>query len=189
MRRLSRTFPVSLAVLLITCGGAFAQFRATPPDFVAPMSGVRENPPVVTDATGIAQFRLINAGDTLVYRLIVHNISNVVAAHIHLAPRGINGPVVVFLAGPFDSAGGPVEGLLASGQIESQNLVGPLAGQSLSVLIEAMRTGGAYVNVHTNDGVEPTNTGPGDFPGGEIRGQILRARDRSPRRIGDPEEP
>jgi hypothetical protein len=26
--------------------------------------------------------------------------------------------------------------------------------------------------VHTNDGVAPTNTGPGDFPGGEIRGQI-----------------
>jgi hypothetical protein len=26
--------------------------------------------------------------------------------------------------------------------------------------------------VHTNDGVPPINTGPGDFPGGEIRGQI-----------------
>jgi len=35
-----------------------------------------------------------------------------------------------------------------------------------------MRAGNTYVNVHTNDGVAPTNTGPGDFPGGEIRGQI-----------------
>jgi hypothetical protein len=35
-----------------------------------------------------------------------------------------------------------------------------------------MESGGAYVNIHTNDGVAPTNTGPGDFPGGEIRGQI-----------------
>jgi hypothetical protein len=26
--------------------------------------------------------------------------------------------------------------------------------------------------VHTNDGVAPPDTGPGDFPGGEIRGQI-----------------
>jgi hypothetical protein len=26
--------------------------------------------------------------------------------------------------------------------------------------------------VHTNDGVAPPNSGPGDFPGGEIRGQI-----------------
>jgi hypothetical protein len=31
------------------------------------------------------------------------------------------------------------------------------------------------VNVHTNDGVDPINTGAGDFPGGEIRGQIRTA--------------
>jgi hypothetical protein len=35
-----------------------------------------------------------------------------------------------------------------------------------------MEAGTAYVNVHTNDNVPPPNTGPGDFPGGEIRGQI-----------------
>jgi hypothetical protein len=33
-------------------------------------------------------------------------------------------------------------------------------------------SGNAYVNVHTNDGVARPNTGPGAFPGGEIRGQI-----------------
>ena len=47
-----------------------------------------------------------------------------------------------------------------------------LAGHPLSDLIDALRLGNAYVNVHTNDGVAPTNTGPGDFPGGEIRGQF-----------------
>jgi hypothetical protein len=31
------------------------------------------------------------------------------------------------------------------------------------------------VNVHTNDGVDPADSGPGDFPGGEIRGQIAAA--------------
>jgi hypothetical protein len=35
-----------------------------------------------------------------------------------------------------------------------------------------MVAGETYVNVHTNDGVDPTNTGPGDIPGGEIRGQV-----------------
>jgi hypothetical protein len=35
-----------------------------------------------------------------------------------------------------------------------------------------MRTGNTYVNVHTNDGVAPANTGPGDFQSGEIRGQV-----------------
>jgi len=33
----------------------------------------------------------------------------------------------------------------------------------------------AYVNVHTNDGMGDVDTGPGDFPGGEIRGQIFVA--------------
>jgi hypothetical protein len=42
----------------------------------------------------------------------------------------------------------------------------------LSALVDAMRAGNTYVNVHTNDGVDPVNTGPGDFPGGEIRNQI-----------------
>jgi hypothetical protein len=44
----------------------------------------------------------------------------------------------------------------------------------LDDVVAAMISGNAYVNVHTNDGVAPTNTGPGDFPGGEIRGQITQ---------------
>jgi len=43
-------------------------------------------------------------------------------------------------------------------------------------LLDAMRAGLTYVNVHTNDGVDGTNTGPGDFPGGEIRGQLDHGR-------------
>ena len=39
-------------------------------------------------------------------------------------------------------------------------------------MLEAMRAGLAYVNVHTNDGDATPNEGPGDFPGGEIRGQL-----------------
>jgi hypothetical protein len=40
------------------------------------------------------------------------------------------------------------------------------------VLVDLLTSGNAYVNVHTNDGIAPTNTGPGDFPGGEMRGQV-----------------
>ena len=64
------------------------------------------------------------------------------------------------------------DGVLAEGSFTAANLTGALAGQPLSALIAAMETGNAYLNVHTNDGVAPTNTGPGDFPGGEIRGDI-----------------
>jgi hypothetical protein len=148
---------------------------AQPPtahNFVAHLSGDEEVPPRDTQAQGQAIFHLSNDSTERDYQLIVANIENVVAAHIHLGAVGVNGPVVAFLAGPFPPAGGLVDGILAQGTITAANLVGPLMGQSLSVLIEAMRTGGTYVNVHTNDGVDPPNTGPGDFPGGEVRGQI-----------------
>ena len=45
-------------------------------------------------------------------------------------------------------------------------------GISYDALISLMRSGDTYVNVHSDNGVAPANTGPGDFPGGEIRGQI-----------------
>ena len=62
--------------------------------------------------------------------------------------------------------------MIAKGEITSANLMGSLAGQPLSALINQINAGNAYVNIHTNDGVAPADTGPGDFPGGEIRGQI-----------------
>jgi hypothetical protein len=56
--------------------------------------------------------------------------------------------------------------VIGRGTITAANLIGPLAGQPLSALIAVIEAGGAYVNVHTNDGVDPPNTGPGDYPGG-----------------------
>jgi hypothetical protein len=47
-----------------------------------------------------------------------------------------------------------------------------LAGQPLSALIDAMAAGNTYVDIPTNDGVAPPTTGTGDYPGGELRGQI-----------------
>jgi hypothetical protein len=153
--------------------------------FSAKLSGANEVPPRTTDAVGKALFRLNDDGTEVKYRLIVDGISNVVAAHIHIAVEGVNGPVVVFLAGPLAPGGGPSNGVLSEGSFTAANLVGPLAGQSLSVLLESMRNGGAYVNVHTNDGIDPQNTGAGDFPGGEVRGQI-RTHGRNDLEPGEP---
>ena len=158
-----------LIVLLATVGTAAADNNR---NFVAHLSGDEEVPSVATLAQGQAIFHLSKDGNELEYRLIVANIENVVASHIHVEATGVNGPVVAFLAGPFPAAGGRTDGVLAEGTITAANLVGPLAGHPLSDLIAAMRAGNTYVNVHTNDGVAPTNTGPGDFPGGEVRGQI-----------------
>ncbi len=157
-----------LVALFTVIGTAAADNR----NFVASLSGDEEVPVRDTLARGQAIFQLSKDGNELHYILIVANIENVVAAHIHLAPAGVNGPVVAFLAGPLTPGGGRTDGILAEGTITAANLVGPLAGHPLSDLITAMEAGNTYANVHTNDGVAPPNTGPGDFPGGEIRGQI-----------------
>jgi CHRD domain-containing protein len=141
-------------------------------NFVAHATGADEVPPRESAGQGQAVFHLSADGTTMEYRLLVANIDNVVQSHIHIAAAGVNGPIVVFLFGPVDAGGGRFNGVLASGSFTAANFINLLAGHPMSDLVAAMQAGNAYVNVHTNDGVDPINTGPGDFPGGEIRGQI-----------------
>jgi hypothetical protein len=140
-------------------------------NFVAPLSGREEVPARDTLAVGVATFKLRDDGAALLYKINVANLHNVTAAHIHCAAAGVNGPVGVtlFTAAP---AGGVVNGTLAEGTITAADAVNGCGWTDLASVLAAIETGNTYVNVHTNDGVPPTNTGPGDFPGGEIRGQI-----------------
>ena len=135
-----------------------------------PLSGDEEVPARPTRARGTAVLHF--NGDELSYQLIVANIENVVQSHIHIGAAGTNGPIGVFLYGLVPSGGGRVQGVIAEGTLTAANFIGPLAGLTMDDLRDRVLAGNAYVNVHTNDGVAPTNTGPGDFPGGEVRGQI-----------------
>ena len=160
-----------LMALVLAMGVVATAVAAGPTTYVAVLSGAAERPnPVDTPARGVAIFQLNADGTELSYRLIASNIENVVASHIHIGGVEAAGPVTAFLfSGP---ASGRIDGVLATGTITTADLIGPLAGQTLADLIDEIEAGNAYVNVHTNDGVAPPNTGPGDFPGGEIRGQI-----------------
>ena len=164
-RRLVGVFALGLALV----GAAGAGINANWSDHA---TGAQEVPPRDTLAQGQAIFHLSDDGQSIDYRLIASNIENVVQSHIHIGPTGANGPVVVFLYGPAAPGGGRHDGVLATGTITAASLVGPLAGQPLSVLVDAMRSGNAYVNVHTSDGVGAPDSGPGDFPGGEIRADL-----------------
>ena len=151
-------------------------------NFGTPLSGAEEVMPAgvvnESNARGNAIFQLSADGTELSYKLIVANIENAFMAHIHLGAAGTNGGVVVWLfpsttpgqQGPLGA--GRMNGVIAEGTITAANLVGALAGQPLSALVARLSNGTAYVNVHTNDGVAPANTGPGDYPGGEVRGQV-----------------
>ena len=154
---------------------------AAPPEarhFKAHLSGAEEVPARDTDAHGVANFHLSPDGQELKFILVVNNINNVTASHIHSGALGVNGGVVQFLYGSVPAGGGHHTGLLSSGTIVRgvtpmlPALPGANDAERFDALVALLRSGDSYVNVHTNDGVAPTNTGPGDFPGGEVRGQI-----------------
>lgn len=133
-------------------------------NFVAHLSGSEEVPANDSTATGQAIFKVAKDGESIDYRVNVANIHNVTMAHIHLAPAGQNGGVVVWLypdGPPPQLIEGRTQGTLATGTITADDLVGDLAGQSIDDLVEHITNDNAYVNVHTEQ-----------FPGGEIRGQI-----------------
>jgi hypothetical protein len=141
------------------------------------LDGADENPPNASQGQGQAIFRVSDDGTSVDYTLIASNIDNAFMAHIHIAPAGVNGPIVEWLFPSTAPVPGPLgsgrhDGVLAEGHFTAADLVGPLKGHPLAELIAAMRSGGAYVNVHTNDGVAPVTNTPGDLPGGEIRGQL-----------------
>lgn len=115
-----------------------------------------------TQAKGQAIFQLSKDGTELQFKVIVAKIEDVIGAHIHLAPAGQNGPIVLpMLGNPFvPDPGLTVKGVLVEGTAMAADVSGPLAGD-LDAHVAAMRSGGTYVNVHTVEN-----------PSGEIRGQI-----------------
>ena len=175
------TMPLSVPIVTQDLHGPSASDAANGGNFGTPVSADEEVMPAgvinTSRARGNAIFELSADGSELSYKLIVANIENVFQAHIHRAPVGVNGPIVVWLypstapvPGPLGA--GRIDGVIAEGTIRAANLIGPLQGQPLSALVDLLTSGNAYVNAHTNDGVGAINTGPGDFPGGEVRGQV-----------------
>ena len=146
----------ALVLLLLAVAGLAAAGENN--NYSVHLDGDTEVPANASLGTGQAIFKLSPDGTSLDYKLIVANLDNPVAAHIHIGPPGVNGPVVVLLfSGPPGT--GTANGVIAEGTVTAANLTGPLAGQPFSALVAALNSGNAYVNVHTTQ-----------FPAGEIRG-------------------
>ena len=153
------------SIILVSSLASFA-FGADP-GFIAHLSGDQHTPPVETPGRGQAVFHLSEDGVEISYKIIIDSTSNITMAHIHMAPAGQSGPVVAWL---YPDAPAPVpipgvfDGILAEGTITESELAGDLAGQPLSSLLDIIKVGEAYVNVHSEQN-----------PGGELRGQIMVA--------------
>jgi hypothetical protein len=147
---------ISVFAMVITASLAFAASGS----FKAKLTGKDEVPAVTTKAKGEAVFKLSKDGKELTFTLKVKNIENASAAHIHAGKKGENGgPVVGLFSGPKKE--GTFSGQLAAGTITDKNLIGPLAGKTVADLVTMIKSGGAYVNVHTDKNKD-----------GEIRGQL-----------------
>jgi hypothetical protein len=163
-------------ILSLTAFAACFAFGAQAADvFNASLSGAQNLPePITTPASGKVELRASADGKKLAYKVTVEKITNVAAADLHLGPATQNGPLVAKLwpAAGGGSKKGEFSGVLAEGSIDASDLIGPMNGAPLADLLEQLRSGNVYINVHTNDGVDPPNSGPGDYRLGEIRGQV-----------------
>jgi hypothetical protein len=128
--------------------------------FKAKLTGNDEVPSVKTKAKGEIKFKLSNDGKELSFKLHVKNIKNATAAHIHSGAYGKSGPPLANLfTGPKKE--GKFSGDLAEGTITAKDLSGDLMGKTLDDLVQLIKSGETYVNVHTDAN-----------PNGEIRGQL-----------------
>jgi hypothetical protein len=170
----SKLFAISVAALALVGACDEDDDNGTGPvvqTFTASLTGAKERPtPRTTPANGSATFTLSADGNTLSWNVTMTGTNNVFASHIHVGGPECDCPIGLGIFSSSTAVNNPA----ISGSVTRATYASPL-GISFDALISLMRSGDTYVNVHTNDGVAPTNTGPGDFPGGEIRGQISLA--------------
>jgi hypothetical protein len=112
---------------------------------VTTLSGSAEVPPADLNGTGFASIKLNPGQGRVCWEISASTTAPAIAAHIHAAPVGVNGPIVVSLSPPTSgSSSGCTEG------------VDPVLIRDIIKHPEQY-----YVNVHTTE-----------FPGGAIRGQL-----------------
>ena len=122
------------------------------PTFVATLTGAAEVPPKAVTGTGNAT--IVKSGGVYTYTITYSGMTGALTgAHIHGPAETTTNAVVIV---PFSTTGAGASGTLTGTFTSTNNAA--ITNDSLDVL---MRTGKAYVNLHTS-----ANTG------GEIRGQL-----------------
>jgi hypothetical protein len=133
-----------LAGALLAVGATTVTANGRPLE--ATLTGAAENPPADPDGFGSAQLRLNHGQGRICYTLTVGSIDPATAAHIHAAPVGVNGGVVVPLVAPTTGSSSACASV-------SRDLVKAIMQNPENY----------YVNVHN-----------ATYPGGAIRGQLSK---------------
>jgi CHRD domain len=142
------------------------------------LDNYQEVPSVSSVANGEFTARISNNDSSIAWTLSYADLEGAVQqAHIHFAQRSVNGGISVFLCtnlgnGPVGTQPCPAPPATISGTITAADVSPPIPATAaaraqgidtgeLAELIEAMRAGVTYANVHSTK-----------FPGGEIRAQL-----------------
>ena len=146
-----RSIPLALLGALALLLSLASVASAAEETFTATLEGgAAETPPGDPDGSGSATIVIDVEAGTLCWEITVENIMPATASHIHEAPPGEAGPVVV----PLDADG--FEG-------SSEGCIEPM--EDAAQLQEIVDDPAAYyVNVHTSD-----------YQGGAVRGQLAAA--------------
>jgi len=145
---------IIISATALACGSDNNTTLPTTVTFGTTMNGAGENP--AKNVPGVGTATIVKSGGTYTFTINFSGMTGpLTGAHIHgPAAAGANANVIV----PFSTAGAGTSGTL-TGTFTSTNTAA-ISNDSLDVL---MRTGNAYVNLHTTAN-----------PGGEIRGQLLQ---------------
>jgi hypothetical protein len=179
-RRRNRLFAAASAIIAVvavsaTASAAMAGGGDSKDDNITlreQLSGFEETP-IALSTTGSGQFfAQVNAqDDTISYRLSYTDMpTTVTQAHIHFGSASQSGGISVFICtnlgnGPAGTQPCPASPATVTGVMRPADVVGPV-GQGIAAgefdeLVAAIRSGTAYVNVHSTQ-----------FPAGEIRAQF-----------------
>ena len=152
-------------------------------DLRAELRASNEVPFVSSPATGKFRARVAHDGTSFDYWLDYEGFEGTVTqSHIHIGQRFAAGGISVWLcqtasnpappavAGQTPTCGDPGgEDFEATGTISAEDVIGPtgqaVPAMSFEELLGLIRSGNAYVNVHSTSA-----------PGGEVRGQIKPGR-------------
>ena len=183
MRKLAVAFLVVIVALIAVVGvQAFAKGKHK---VKTELSGYNETLLALSSpGTGKFSARIDDQAQTISYKLTYSGLPTAVQqAHIHFGSRAQSGGIAAFLCtnlgnGPAGTPACPATGGTVTGTITPAQVIGPaaqgIAAGEFDELVEAIRAGVAYANVHT-----------AQYPAGEIRGQLDDHRDKHDRDHGD----
>lgn len=159
------------AILAATFFVAISTASADGHVFEARLSGAQEVPDADTGAKGKIIVKFDQAFTKVSVDLRIKNLAgNFAAAHFHCNRPGVNGSVAFGLVnpGPLTFDGRRIRGTLTNADFTGSDCAGAVGRpvNNIAALAFAMRDGLVYTNVHSSE-----------FPGGEIRGQMLEIED------------